>query len=150
MNDGTAHFVTLCAYRRQPIFGALTNGRVTLSPAGQLARDAWLALPGQLAGLRLDAFVFMPNHVHGLLWLPAQAALRAVLDGYRATLRAARVNGDRPVFQPSFHGRAVRRPAALASLRDYVRNNPADWARDPLNPAAEMVACAVPPPLSPL
>jgi REP element-mobilizing transposase RayT len=36
---------------------------------GQIVRSYWLKLPRYHSQLKLDAFVVMPNHVHGILVL---------------------------------------------------------------------------------
>ena len=42
---------------------------VKVSHEGRIVEEAWLALPRHYASLALDAFVVMPNHVHGILVL---------------------------------------------------------------------------------
>ncbi len=62
-----AYFVTLCAKDRECLFGDLAEGDMRLTDAGQVVQDAWDALPDHCAGIDLDAFVIMPNHVHGII-----------------------------------------------------------------------------------
>jgi REP element-mobilizing transposase RayT len=64
-----AYFVTICAYRRECFFGEIVDGEMWLSDAGRTARPIWEQLPDHYPYIRLDAFVIMPNHVHGIVIL---------------------------------------------------------------------------------
>ncbi|WP_083610923.1 transposase [Desulfatibacillum alkenivorans] len=48
-----------------------------LNQAGQLVLDVWNNLPGRFSRLNLDAFIIMPNHVHGILIFPGTIARSA-------------------------------------------------------------------------
>ncbi len=37
-----AYFVTICTYRRMPIFGQITDGEVALSAEGRIVREEWI------------------------------------------------------------------------------------------------------------
>ena len=65
--SGGAYFVTICAMNRVCLFGAITDSEMSLSEFGRAAEAAWLAIPKHFEPLRLDAFVIMPNHVHGII-----------------------------------------------------------------------------------
>ena len=64
-----AYFVTVCTRDRLCDLGHVENGEMVLSKTGQLAHAAWKVLPQHYPGVRLDAWVIMPNHVHGIIWL---------------------------------------------------------------------------------
>jgi putative transposase len=40
---------------------------MVLNDVGTIASDIWHALPGRLTHIDLDAFVLMPNHLHGII-----------------------------------------------------------------------------------
>jgi hypothetical protein len=61
------YFVTICAIGRRRIFGDVKNGEIGLSEFGEIVQSAWDDLPNHYPGLELDAFVVMPNHVHGII-----------------------------------------------------------------------------------
>jgi REP element-mobilizing transposase RayT len=62
-----AYFVTMCAKDRACAFGAVVGNEMTLSDWGRLIAEEWAALPQRFAHIALDAFVVMPNHVHGII-----------------------------------------------------------------------------------
>ena len=62
-----AYFVTICVRNRQCIFGDVVDGAVRLSRRGMVASDCWLDIPNHHPHVELDAFIIMPNHMHGIL-----------------------------------------------------------------------------------
>ncbi len=63
------YFVTICTHERASLFGEMEDDAVRLSPAGEMTTDWWHRLPDKFPHARLDAFVVMPNHVHGIIGL---------------------------------------------------------------------------------
>jgi REP element-mobilizing transposase RayT len=74
-----AYFVTICVYQRQCLFGAIMDGEMRLNGLGQMVYACWQRLPSHFPNLVLDAFVVMPNHVHGILVLTKPAGRGAAL-----------------------------------------------------------------------
>ena len=64
-----AYFITICTKNRAPYFGEISNGKMELSPVGVLADVFWYEIKNHAQNVELDAFVVMPNHVHGILIL---------------------------------------------------------------------------------
>ena len=67
------YYVTICTYGRDCLFGAVAGGRVRLSEYGRAARDEWLRSAAVRPGITLDAFVIMPNHLHGIIILTPES-----------------------------------------------------------------------------
>jgi len=61
------YFLTLCTHRRVCHFGTVRGGIVGLSPAGCVAAQEWVRTAVVRPYVRLDAWIVMPNHVHGLV-----------------------------------------------------------------------------------
>ncbi|MDR2015537.1 MAG: hypothetical protein LBP99_07980 [Azoarcus sp.] len=202
-----AYFITICTQDRACLFGEIADGEMRLNDAGRMVVSQWSAQTNRFPVVRLDAFVAMPNHIHGILWIesdvtdghpddfvgaglvPAHAGVRthvsdgattdgATTDGAttnratanrattnrattnRATTRVAPTVGDivgtfkslttvaytRGVEQsgwPGFHGKLwqrnyyehiIRDDNALSRIRQYIIDNPAQWAVDRENP----------------
>lgn len=62
-----AYFVTICTQNRECLFGDMVDGEMRLNDAGRVVHGVWNDLPDHYAGVKLDAFVVMPNHVHGII-----------------------------------------------------------------------------------
>ena len=62
-----AYFVTVCAYRRQCLFGRVVDGRMALNAWGRIVTEEWHRTEQVRDNVTLDVFVVMPNHVHGII-----------------------------------------------------------------------------------
>jgi len=61
-----SYFVTICTRDRECLFGHMVNGEMRLNDAGEIARRCWEGILDHFPSVELDAFVIMPNHVHGI------------------------------------------------------------------------------------
>jgi len=64
-----AYFVTICVHERRCLFGGIDQGEMRLDPPGLMVMNVWHELNGRFPGVKTDAFVVMPNHIHGIIWL---------------------------------------------------------------------------------
>ncbi len=64
-----AYFISLCTQKRECLFGAVAGNIMRLNDAGHMVQNIWEALPDLYAGVTLDTFVVMPNHIHGIIML---------------------------------------------------------------------------------
>lgn len=62
-----AYFITICTQGRECLFGEIIDGEMHLDEAGQIVVQTWQDLPNHVSNVQLDAFVVMPNHVHGII-----------------------------------------------------------------------------------
>jgi putative transposase len=62
-----AYFVTICTQDRECLFGQVVEGQMRVNPFGEIVAWAWNDLPNHNPHDELDAFVVMPNHVHGIV-----------------------------------------------------------------------------------
>ena len=61
------YFVTICTQNREHFFGEVVDGEMQLSGIGKIANTYWHEIPQHFPFVNLDAFVVMPNHVHGIV-----------------------------------------------------------------------------------
>ena len=66
-----AYFVTVCTQDRQCLFGEVRDAEMMLNEAGQIVVDEWLRSEVMRKEITLDAFVIMPNHMHGIVIINA-------------------------------------------------------------------------------
>ncbi|XOF33131.1 MAG: hypothetical protein ACL93V_14105 [Candidatus Electrothrix sp. YB6] len=64
-----AYFITICSKNRECLFGDVVKGEMQLNDAGRMIQAVWNNLPTRFDNMKLDAFVIMPNHVHGIVIL---------------------------------------------------------------------------------
>ena len=140
-----AYFVTIVCKNREPVFE---------DPVMRTAvEEAWQWLGNKFQDVELDAFVVMPNHVHGVLFITDRAEGRSqtaptgvsaakplgrLVGAFktRATslINAIRVTPTNPVWQRNYHEHVVRIPTELNRIRQYIADNPLKWDEDPETP----------------
>lgn len=86
-SSNAAYFITICTKDRQHFFGEMKNSRLLISPAGAIAYVLWHEIKNHSANVELGEFVIMPNHVHGIIILDADATV--VGTGHALSLRHA-------------------------------------------------------------
>src|SRR3989344_9681197 len=63
------YFVTICVKDRQCVFGEIVDGEMQLSSVGKIVEEEWLKTAKLRSYVMLDAWVLMPNHLHGIIVL---------------------------------------------------------------------------------
>lgn len=151
------YFVTANTWKRAHWFGAVERGRMVLNQAGKVVAEEWHRTGELRDNVRLDAFVVMPNHFHGILRLvksrtqdsgahrpPAKEggdfrefgtavpnSLSTIIGCMKAsvTRRLHRHPSwrHRRIWQPRFHDRILRGRRELKRARLYIRKNPQRW-----------------------
>lgn len=57
----------MCTLDRKRILGTIEDGKMYLSEYGKIAQHIWLQLSDRYEYVILDEFVFMPDHMHGIV-----------------------------------------------------------------------------------
>ena len=68
-----AYFITICTRDKECIFGRVTNGTMHLNDFGSIAQAVWHQLPTHFPWAETDAWIVMPNHVHGIIWIHGES-----------------------------------------------------------------------------
>ncbi len=66
-SSNAAYFVTICTQNKICYFGDVLDDEMRLSEIGIIADKYWREISEHFPFVKLDAFVVMPNHVHGIL-----------------------------------------------------------------------------------
>lgn len=156
-----AYFVTICTQNRVCLFGEIVDGEMRLNDAGKIVADSWQWLASQYDYIELDEWVIMPNHIHGIIVVnerrgdsriaPTQIAPTQTgptgkrkpigrLIGAFKTVSTKHINIMRgmagiPVWQRNYYEHIIRNDESLNRIREYIANNPLQWALDRDNPA---------------
>jgi len=114
--------------------------------AGDSVLSVWLDLPARFPSVTIDEFIVMPDHLHGIVFLPGQAGamnLAPTLGEIVRVLKAASTwqlrRSGYPDFawQRNYYEHVVRNEADLARVREYIRNNPAAYMATGEEPALQ-------------
>jgi hypothetical protein len=76
-----AYFITICTQNRVHLFGDVVDGEMVLNTLGCIVETCWDDLPNYYNNIRLDAFVVMPNHIHGIIFMSNDAVV--VGEGFK-------------------------------------------------------------------
>jgi REP element-mobilizing transposase RayT len=137
------YFVTICTQDRKCLFGQIIDGDLNPNPAGRMVQELWEALPQRFSHINLDAFVVMPNHLHGIIVIeekrPGQG-LGQIVGAFKSLATNRYIVGVRQAGWPRFAGRlwqdnyfehVIRNDVSLQRIREYIANNPLQWDSDP-------------------
>jgi REP element-mobilizing transposase RayT len=64
-----AYYVTIIAQGRECLFGEIIDGEMHLNEYGKIVLKWWNEIPIHFPNVELGAFVIMPNHVHGIIFI---------------------------------------------------------------------------------
>ncbi|GAB4410261.1 MAG: transposase [Anaerolineales bacterium] len=69
-----AYFITVCIQNREPLLGEIVGEELRLNDAGRMVEEEWLRVASQFPFVETDAYVVMPNHFHGILFIVGENA----------------------------------------------------------------------------
>lgn len=152
------YFFTICVKNmgNHP-FGEIKNGIIGLSVIGCIIYREWFKTAQVRHYVRLDEFIVMPNHIHGIIEIqrdtvgalrrnaptrrnanihmslisPQSGSLSEIIRSFKSiTTKQIRHHGH-PDFQwqRSFYDHIIRDDAALQNIRYYIKSNPQKWWR---------------------
>lgn len=107
-----AYFITACTKDRLPLFGTIRGDGVRLSAFGIIVREEWDRSAAIRPEIGLDAFVIMPDHIHGIVWFGFNGRGR---DHIRDSVGAHR-RAPLPVPTPATDPGHARVPRSLGSF----------------------------------
>ena len=62
-----AYFITICTFHHKYLFGEVVAGEMRQNEFGGIVQTCWDEIPVHFLHTELDAFVVMPNHIHGII-----------------------------------------------------------------------------------
>jgi REP element-mobilizing transposase RayT len=153
-----AYFVTICTRNRAHYFGEIKDGKMQLSSVGILADVFWHESKNHAKDIELDAFVVMPNHIHGILIIngnddktfenrptvnenatigqqrfqnQGKNSVSSLIGSYKAAVtKHANRLGLEFGWQTRFHDHIIRNDTELERIANYIENNVMNWNDD--------------------
>jgi len=155
-NQPGAYFITICTQSRQCLLGEIIDGQMKINEIGVLVQTTWQQIAKRYPETELDAFVIMPNHIHGIIVinagkihespLPKSEIMRRrnmllpKIIGFFKMNSAKKINilqatPATQVWQRNYYEHIIRDERDLNQIREYIENNPAKWLEDENHPA---------------
>lgn len=156
------YFITICCYNRQSLLGRICDNEIILSEIGLIATQFWKEIPNHFVHVRLDEFIVMPNHIHGIIILdyslagsrhdmtlksnngsyhnidqfskPIKNSVSVIINQYKSSVkRWCNKNGlDYFRWQSRFYDQILHNENSIDIIREYIYNNPKKWIEDEL------------------
>jgi len=146
------YFITICTKEKKEYFGEIQNGKMVLSQLGIIADILWYEIKNHAQNIKLDAFIVMPNHIHGILILSnnkntpnlspktigetrfqnqGKNSISSIVGGYKSavTKHAHRLNFEF-AWQSRFYENIIRNEDRYIQIIDYIHQNPLKWEND--------------------
>jgi REP element-mobilizing transposase RayT len=152
-----AYFITVCTRNRECVLGDIADGEMRLNDAGRVVVEEWMKSADIRKEIELDAFVIMPNHIHGIIVIdgrgtarraptcerfgqPTAGSIPTIVRAFKSacTIRINDMRNSRgtPFWQRNYYEHVIRDEDDLNRIRQYIMDNPARWAEDENNPAS--------------
>ncbi|MFH1524390.1 MAG: transposase [Chloroflexota bacterium] len=153
------YFVTILTFQRECLFGKIFNGEMAVTSLGKIVLDCWDQIPVHFSNAQTDAFVIMPNHVHGIIFIHeskspilvrAQHAaplrgvapnvkpgsLGAIVRSFKSavTRRAGRELHTANIWHRNYFEHIIRDNEDYERIVGYIFANPANWNQDEDHP----------------
>ena len=156
-----AYFITICIYNKRCLLGKVKNGKIELNIAGQIIKKWWLELPHKFPNIKIDEYIVMPNHLHGIISIIKTnvgadpcvcpnnkgehigSPLQKIIQWFKTMttneyIRRIKRDGLPPFhdkfWQRNYYEHIVRNEDELNQIRKYIAENPLKWERDEENP----------------
>lgn len=141
------YFITICTNNREHYFGEMVDDKMQLLEIGKIAQKYWREIPEHFPFVIMDAFIIMPNHIHGIVVVakhndrdtavfPVETQDLASLQKKQhnkfgpQSRNLATINSIDFAWQSRFYDHIIRDCDELDRIREYIRNNPSNWAED--------------------
>lgn len=142
-SSNNLYYVTICIQDRKSILSKVVRDRSFLLPYGQIADKEWLKLVGRYSMIELDEYVIMPNHIHGIIGIRATVkvapTLGQIIGAYKSRVlhECLELAKTKNIFmgrlwQRNYYEHIIRDMDDMNRIRQYIRNNPANWTKDKL------------------
>lgn len=155
-----SYFITICVKNRIEYFGEIKNCKMILNAYGEIVKQRWLWLGNQYDYVKLDEYIVMPNHIHGIVVIDNKNVinnprrdnpriiptliipttiynrrhnlLSKTINAFKTTSsKLIHQNGlDNFSWQMSFYDHITRSNEELNRIRAYILNNPLKWNVD--------------------
>jgi len=134
------YFITICTHDRQPLFGEIVKEEMVLNQAGNIVNQQWLKIPERFKGIQLDAFVIMPNHIHGIITftesIPGQTigkiigAFKSLTANEFISLCKRNKLPVKKLWQRNYYDHIIRDEEDYFRIVDYIQDNVLKWEED--------------------
>ncbi|PMB06814.1 transposase [Fischerella thermalis CCMEE 5198] len=120
-----SYFITICTKNRDHDFGNVVSGQVHLSVIGEIAQRFWVDIPNHFDYTYIDAYVIMPNHVHGIVVIDRPENVETLQCNVST-------QNDAPwdITQRQFMSNISPKPGSLGAIARSYKSVVTRWCRE--------------------
>ena len=96
-----AYYVTIVTYERECLFGEIIDNEMYLSTYGEIVQKWWNELHIHFPNVEMGAFVIMPNHVHGIIFITSEGRGEVVSPRYITNKDKQQIAGNNDAPYPT-------------------------------------------------
>lgn len=157
-SDSGVYFVTICTQNRKLYFGDVLSWKMCLNKIGKIIQECWLEIPEHFEYAKLDEFIVMPNHLHGIVLIcnsrglacqtptvansimkfgkPQPKSLASIIGSYKSAVsKLCHKNGFSYFqWQRNYYEHIIKDYEEWERIREYIVKNPEKWEDDRDNP----------------
>ena len=123
------YFITICTWDKQCVFGKVGQP----NELGEIAEQGLCNIADHFSGVRMDKYIVMPNHVHGIVAVERQGVSLSTLIGQYKSFVSREIHKIDPqlrVWQTSFHDHVIRNQKEYQQIWLYIDANVSNWEKD--------------------
>jgi len=149
------YFVTICTKNREDFFWEIIKWKIYLNEYGNIVEKFWNEIIKHYENVKIDDFIIMPNHIHGIIILVGNEYFRSVYWNNNQIKGSENINSIPNLsniikwfkiwctkeirnkyndfifwWQKSFFDVIIQNDEQLEKTRQYIINNPLKWELD--------------------
>lgn len=145
------YFITIVSYQRQNIFGRIMNKTFYPNELGHQISINWNLISEKHVNIEIDAFVVMPNHIHGILKINGDEnfmgmsfldefaqfkyernSIGQVIRGFKSSITSWSKNYSdlKNIWQRNYYDHIIRDEKSYNLIKEYILLNPENWTDD--------------------
>lgn len=123
------YFITICIKNRIKRLGNIENNKIVLSKEGFIAQKMLKNIEKLYAGVQIDEYIIMPNHIHVIFTIKKQKdiTISKILNQYKGTVTKQL---GYSIWQKSFYDHIIRNTKEYYKIKEYIQNNIINWSQD--------------------
>ncbi len=152
------YFITIGAHVRQPWFGDVYDDIMQPNDAGHMVYAEWQNLVMRFPQVKLDTFIVMPDHIHGIISITADTvptpepqsnerpngtstgSIGRIVQAFKSIttnnyIQGVQQHGWLPfsgkLWQRNYYEHIIRNEQDLQRIREYILCNPSRWRQKP-------------------
>lgn len=123
------YFITICIKNRTQLLGKIIKDNIELSRKGLIVQYNISKMEQLYNNIIIDEYVIMPNHIHLLVWIryKQNVTLSKIIKHFKTNISK---DIGLSIWQKSFYEHIIRTNNEYLRIKEYIRNNIINWAKD--------------------